>query len=196
MNGGLVYVMGPSGAGKDSLIAYARAHGPRDWPVAFAHRYITRPATAGGENHVALSPVEFDRLDRRGLFTFRWEAHGEHYGIGREIDRWRETGLTVVVNGSRGHFAAIRAKLADAIPVLVTARPETLAARLAARGREGAEAIAERLRRAGAAVPIDPTLRVIENDGALADAGETLVATILDAVADVREKEEQHGRSR
>ncbi len=55
MHGRLFYVVGASGAGKDSLIEYARnALGSRD-AVVFAHRYITRPPTARGENHVALS---------------------------------------------------------------------------------------------------------------------------------------------
>ena len=64
MSAPFIYVMGPSGAGTDSVLARARALIPSDLPVAFAHRYITRPADAGGENHVALSEAEFERHQR------------------------------------------------------------------------------------------------------------------------------------
>ena len=77
--GQLIYVMGPSGAGKDSLLGYARER-LAEQPLVFAHRYITRPAlsdervqvnAAGqvelklktpwrdGTTHLVLSPLEF-----------------------------------------------------------------------------------------------------------------------------------------
>src|SRR5690349_12136372 len=73
MPAALVYVMGPSGAGKDTLLRYAREQLASE-PVAFAHRYITRPATAGDENHVALSVPEFRARKQHGLFAMDWEA--------------------------------------------------------------------------------------------------------------------------
>src|ERR1700730_6969832 len=84
MRGRLVAVMGPSGAGKDALIAYVR---PRVDParIVFGHRYITRPADAGGENHVALSPAEFAARRAAGLFALAWESHGLGYGIDGEV---------------------------------------------------------------------------------------------------------------
>ena len=55
--GRLIWLMGPSGAGKDSLLAALRQ---REHPqLLVAHRYITRPASAGSENHIALSEKEF-----------------------------------------------------------------------------------------------------------------------------------------
>ena len=84
MTGPLVYVMGPSGAGKDSVLGRARAMLSIDLPVVFAHRYITRPVDAGGENHVALSHAEFALRRAHGLFAFHWQAHGNDYGIGLE----------------------------------------------------------------------------------------------------------------
>ena len=91
-NGPLFYVMGPSGAGKDSVLARARQLLAPDTSVIFAHRYITRPAEASGENHVALSDLEFAMRRTHGLFAFHWQAHGNHYGIGREIHAWRKAG--------------------------------------------------------------------------------------------------------
>ena len=85
MDGSLLYVMGPSGAGKDSVLGRARALLPSDAPVVFAHRYITRPADTGGENHVAVTRAEFAMRRDHGLFAYHWGAHGNDYGVGREI---------------------------------------------------------------------------------------------------------------
>lgn len=84
--GRLVYVMGPSGSGKDSLLAEARRQLPAGAPIVFAHRYITRPKNAGGEDHVEIAPAVFALLLQRGLFGLHWESHGLLYGLGREID--------------------------------------------------------------------------------------------------------------
>lgn len=173
--GPLVYVMGPSGAGKDSVLDRAREMLAADLPVAFAHRYITRPARSGGENHVALSPAEFERRRAHGLFALHWQAHGNDYGIGTEIDTWRRAGLIVVVSGSREHFLSDRERGTDTVPVLITAPAERLQTRLAQRGREDLTAVTERLRR-GLAYDLDvPGLVTIVNDGALDDAAQVFV---------------------
>jgi ribose 1,5-bisphosphokinase len=117
----LVYVMGPSGAGKDSLLRFARTRVAGIHPIAFAHRYITRPPTPGDENHIALSEPEFDLRRSRGLFAMDWRAHGLRYGIGIEIDLWRKAGFVVVVSGSRAHFAVSLETSENVVPVLITA---------------------------------------------------------------------------
>jgi ribose 1,5-bisphosphokinase len=176
--GPLVYVMGPSGAGKDSVMNRARALLPSKAPVFFAHRYITRPADIGGENHVALSEAEFLLRREHGLFAFDWEAHGNRYGIGCEIETWRKAGLTVVVSGSREHFLTADGLDADTHPVLITAPAERLAERLAARGREDSGAAAKRLGRGEAHTVNDARLVTIMNDGALETAAEAFVSLI------------------
>ena len=178
MNGPLVYVMGPSGAGKDSVLGRARAVMSIDTPVVFAHRYITRPPEAAGENHVALTRAEFALRRAHGLFAFHWQAHGNDYGIGREIYAWRKAGLKVVVSGSREHFQKVAGDDPDTYPVLITAPAERLSERLAARGREDAAAAARRLERGEAYEVIDPRLVTIVNDGALDDAAEAFVKAL------------------
>ena len=116
-------------------------------PIAFAHRYITRPADTGGENHVALSAAEFALRRAHGLFAFHWHAHGNDYGIGHEIHAWRHAGLAVVVSGSREHFRTMDGIDEATVPVLITAPAERLKERLLKRGREDAAAAAERLQR-------------------------------------------------
>lgn len=170
MTGTLIYVMGPSGAGKDSVLARARALVPAEAPVVFAHRYITRSPDIGGENHIALSRTEFALRRAHGLFAYHWHAHGNDYGVGREIHDWRTAGLTVVVSGSREHFQKTGGLDSLAHPVLITAPAARLKQRLAGRGRETAVEAAERLDRANAYGIDDERLVTIVNDGALDDA--------------------------
>lgn len=182
MSARLVYVMGPSGAGKDTLLSGLRDSLPAGAAVAFAHRYITRPADAGGENHVALGPQEFALRLERGLFALHWDSHGLRYGIGREIDLWMDAGLTVVVNGSRGALDKALLRYPAMLPVAITARPDVLRARLEARGRESAAEIDERLARA-AAFPLDhPAIVAVDNSGAVADAVAHLRAVVLEGL--------------
>ncbi len=175
MEGSLVYVMGPSGAGKDSVLGRARALLPPDAPVVFAHRYITRPADTGGENHVAVTRAEFAMRRAHGLFAYHWHAHGNDYAVGREIHDWRAAGLTVVVSGSRDHFLRTGGLDSQARPVLITAPAERLRQRLVGRGRESALEAAGRLERADAYEIDDPRLVTIVNDTTIDDAASSFV---------------------
>ncbi|MFC4764999.1 phosphonate metabolism protein/1,5-bisphosphokinase (PRPP-forming) PhnN [Dyella koreensis] len=172
----MYYVMGPSGAGKDSVLGWVREHGISHG-VLCAHRYITRPAHAGGENHVALSEAEFQSRERRGLFVLTWQAHGLHYGIGREVEQWLLRGADVLVNGSRGAYELACERFPAIRPVLITASQECMARRLAARGRESDIDIAARLARSES-YRVPPHALVIRNDGYLADAGARLLSAI------------------
>lgn len=178
---GLVYVMGPSGAGKDTLMAWVRER-TQGLPVAFAHRYVTRPPEAGGENHVALTEAEFLLREEAGLFALSWRANGLRYGLGLEIETWMRAGLTVVANGSRAYLPRCLARYPLARPVLVTAPPEVLAGRLAGRGRENGRDLAARLERAAALdVSPFPEAAVVVNDGSVGEAGAELLALVLAA---------------
>ncbi|HEX2826523.1 MAG TPA: phosphonate metabolism protein/1,5-bisphosphokinase (PRPP-forming) PhnN [Burkholderiales bacterium] len=175
----LFYVVGASGVGKDSLIAYARERLATSRAIVFAHRYITRPAECGRENHIELSCAEFAQRERLGLFAMSWESHGYRYGIGVEIDAWLAQGLSVVVNGSRDYVPQVRRRYPDIGVVWVSAPPEVVESRLQSRGRESSreiEARLERNSRLGVEAP-DDVLR-IDNDGTLETAGERLIALL------------------
>ncbi|WP_409530053.1 phosphonate metabolism protein/1,5-bisphosphokinase (PRPP-forming) PhnN [Shinella zoogloeoides] len=181
--GTMVVVVGPSGAGKDSVMAYAARHFSGEARLGFVRRAITRPADAGGEAHQAIDADSFRRLEAEGGFTVSWDAHGLSYGIPGETHAQLASGVTLVANGSRSALPAF----ADAYPrlkvVLITARPDVLAARLAARGRESAEAVARRLERAAPEIVVAADTVVIDNSGPLAAAGEAFVsfiASVLD----------------
>ncbi|MCC4265209.1 ribose 1,5-bisphosphokinase [Oceanimonas baumannii] len=165
--GRLFYVMGPSGAGKDSFMQLVRARLPGELLVA--HRYITRAAFAGGENHVELSLPEFQRRCELGLFALHWQANGHCYGLGCELDSWLASGLDVMVNGSRASLPRAQARFGEClVPVLVTVDAETLASRLRARGRESEDEIQRRLVRAlahGQGLP--DSVWLLDNSGSL-----------------------------
>ncbi len=126
----LIYIVGASGVGKDALIAYAARHLNGSLPVLFVHRYITRPATEGSENHVALSPEEFRLRKEKGLFALDWESHSLYYGVGREIDIWMEHGFFVVVNGSRQYLPAAMERYPDLVPIIIEADASIIRRRL------------------------------------------------------------------
>ncbi|WP_316896386.1 phosphonate metabolism protein/1,5-bisphosphokinase (PRPP-forming) PhnN [Pseudodesulfovibrio indicus] len=175
--GTLIYVIGPSGCGKDSLMNYARSRCPGG-EAAFAHRYITRAADAGGENHVALLPDEYQgRLDS-GLFALAWDSHGCRYGVGAEIDQWMEAGLNVVVNGSRAYLPEAARRYPGMLPVLVTLDLGILRQRLILRGRETMDEIEARLDRAGAYSVSHPALVRLDNSGELSDGGRRLLELV------------------
>lgn len=177
----LFYVVGPSGAGKDSLIAFARGALGGEESTLFAHRYITRPAGAGGESHVALTNAEFSRMQRLGLFAFDWESHGLRYGVGVEVQFWLERGANVVLNGSRAYLPIARQRIPRLTPVVIDVSPEILRGRLENRGRESAREIEDRVARAGKFVVADPDAIRIENNGPLEDAAGRFVHLLRNA---------------
>jgi ribose 1,5-bisphosphokinase len=170
--GRLVYVVGPSGAGKDSVLRWVRSRLPEGSQVRFARRAITRPAIAGDESHLPVSRTQFDRMLDRGEFALHWSAHGHCYGIGREIADWLASDRTVVVNGSRAFLPQALVRFPQLEAVHVVAPAGALRARLAARAREGALEARERLARA---IVLSGEARscalLLENDGPIERAG-------------------------
>jgi ribose 1,5-bisphosphokinase len=177
-HGTLVLVVGPSGAGKDSLIAGARLALAADGDFVFPRRFITRAADAGGEDHVALTQDEFAQRRAGSGFLLSWTAHGLDYGISSELARMLVEGRTVIVNVSRAVIDEARARYRPLVVIEVTAPLDILASRLAARGRETASDVAARLSRAVAERPTAPETVTLCNDGALAPAIARFVALL------------------
>ncbi|OJY65282.1 MAG: phosphonate metabolism protein/1,5-bisphosphokinase (PRPP-forming) PhnN [Rhodospirillales bacterium 70-18] len=176
----LILVVGPSGAGKDTLMDAARAALAGDARFRFVRREITRPAGAGGEDHVAVDEATFAARAAGGGYALWWRAHGLGYGIPADIAEDLAKGRVVVANVSR----AVLTEAAARFPVRVleiTAPPEVLAARLAARGRETAADIAERLRRA---VPLPEGLDVatVQNDATPEQGAQAVLAVLRAAL--------------
>ena len=181
--GTMVVVVGPSGAGKDSVMSYAARHFADEARVRFVRRVITRPADAGGEAHEAIDTDGFRDREAAGRFAVSWDAHGLCYGIPRETLDDLADGVTLVANGSRSALPAFASAYPRLKVVLVTARPDILAARLAARGRESAAAISSRLGRAVPEIVVAADTVVIDNSGVLEEAGEAFVSLLASALA-------------
>lgn len=180
--GAFVAVVGPSGAGKDSLIGWAKRELAGEAAFSFPRRSITRPSDAH-EDHDSIDELGFRRLAAAGGFALQWEAHGLRYGVPAGVHGDLAQGRCVVANVSRGVLPTLRARFRRTLVVLVTAPPEVIAARLAARGREQAEDQAQRLARAGKTelqVAADVEIR---NDGALELAGVRFVDVLRQAAA-------------
>jgi ribose 1,5-bisphosphokinase len=147
--GRLILVVGPSGAGKDTLIDGARAALANDASVVFARRVITRTSSAA-EDHDTASDESFRRATAEGAFALWWEAHGHCYGIPAAIDDAIRAGHAVVCNVSRTIVAPARRRYAAVTVVRVTAPAHVLAARLVSRDRGSDGSLADRLARSAA----------------------------------------------
>ena len=178
--GRLVLVVGPSGAGKDTLLRLAQAACADDHDVVFPRRVVTRESSEA-EDNIAMSLDEFRRALEHGDFAVHWEAHGHSYALPLEINDDIRAGRAVVVNVSRTVIAALRGTYANVVVVAITAPPDVLAQRIAARARHSDGNITDRLARSvdDAAAQADVTIlnagsadyhgrqlvRVIRNEG-------------------------------
>lgn len=178
MRGLLVLVVGPSGSGKDTLLAGAAAELAADPRFAFARRTVTREAA--NEDHETVDVPTFLARMRAGDFALHWEAHGLHYGVpATELAPLAADGI-VVANVSRGIIAEAAGRFSTVV-VEITAGEALRAARLAERGRETGVAIAQRLARQVEPPPGVP-LRRLSNDGSIRQGIAALVATLAQLV--------------
>ncbi|MEO9900441.1 MULTISPECIES: phosphonate metabolism protein/1,5-bisphosphokinase (PRPP-forming) PhnN [Alphaproteobacteria] len=173
--GRLVLVVGPSGAGKDTLLDGLRARLKDQADVQFARRAITRKADAGSEDHDSLSQKEFDHLVKTGNVALAWSAHDLGYVIPVRYDDEIRAGGTVIANGSRRALPHAFAKYQNVAVLLITAPIEVLAERLASRGRESREAIEKRLKLADLDVSESENLVRIENTGTVEDGVDKII---------------------
>ena len=174
--GRLVLVVGPSGAGKDTLIRLAQAACGGDCNIVFPRRVVTREATSFEDNE-QVSPETFRQALARGDFAVHWQAHGHCYALPRAINADIAAGRTVVANVSRTVVATMRSTYAAVVVVSVTAPPEILAERLAARARDSDGRIADRLDRAVEGVAAAPDVTII-NVGSVEDHARRLAQII------------------
>jgi len=171
----LVLLVGPSGAGKDVLLEAARARLAGDPAFRFVTAVATRACKAG-ERHRVVDEAEFGRLRASGAFALTWRCRGAEYGLAADIVDDLARGRLVVAAATR----AVAAEAAARFPVHVievTAPPDVLARRLAARGQDDAVAAAGRMSRAGS-LNLPPGRDTIVNDGSIEHGQRKLLAVL------------------
>ena len=145
MTGQLIYLVGPSGSGKDSILRCLAEQLPVDFHIM--QRAITRPPCALTEDSEPLTEAEFSALQDQGAFALSWQANGLKYGIRNDLDAHLAAGKKVIVNGSRGYWQAAVARYPSAVLVLIQVEESLLRQRLIERGRESMQDIQLRLER-------------------------------------------------
>lgn len=176
--GVMAVVVGPSGAGKDTLMNLAARHFAGRPDVHFVRRVITRDADAGNEDHRSVSEVDFDAMEQAGAFAVSWEAHGLKYGIPADVTDELARGNLVIANGSRSVLHRFQAVFPRLKVINVTARREVLAERLMARGRESLEDVLQRLDRSTLTFDGSYDVTDIDNSGTLEDAERAVIAEL------------------
>jgi ribose 1,5-bisphosphokinase len=176
--GTLVLVVGPSGAGKDTLLRLARRRLATDPRFVFPRRIITRKS-GDHEDHDTLDAAGFAAAAADGDFLLDWSAHGLSYGVPASAAADLATGRTVVVNVSRSVVAQAQSRFPHLHVVVVTAPPVVLAQRIAARGRELDVDARSRLTREAAPLPPGVAVTTIVNDADPEPAAQALVDLLL-----------------
>lgn len=167
-SGCFFFVVGPSGAGKDSLMDGARQR-LSGKPFVFAKRVITRPPGMIGEDYQSCDPDTFATRKAQGDFLITWQAHGYDYGLERTLLEQQANGKHIVANGSRCSVDAIRQVVTNLVVIFVTAPTDLLAERLAKRGRETLPEIKQRLARQARRLPEDVEVITVHNDASLTE---------------------------
>ena len=174
--GRLILVVGPSGAGKDTLLKLAQSVCVGDSRIIFPRRLVTRESSAFEDNE-QIGPDAFRQACEKGDFAMHWEAHGHGYGVPRSINDDIAAGHTVVANVSRGIVDRMSRIYADVTVVSITAPLEILEYRLASRARSSDGRLVDRLGRAADGSPASPDV-VISNVGKAEDHAHELVRII------------------
>lgn len=165
--GVLVLVIGPSGVGKDTLIAGARKALEGDKRFSFVRRFVTRPVDIDLEDHLSMTPEEFAQAKHAGRFALTWPAHSLDYALPISVDTDLAIGLVVVANISRHAVPHAIARYPHCRVVEVSAEISLRAKRLEKRGRENGDQIMARLAREGAPLPANVEPLCIDNSGSV-----------------------------
>jgi len=172
---GFVLVVGPSGAGKDTLIRMARDALADEPGIVFPQRLVTRPPSAD-EDNAPIDDDAFARAEAEGRFALSWRAHGLGYALPAHCGRLARRGRVVVSNVSRRIVAEARSRYPGTRVVKITAPPEVLARRLAARARAQDGDLSARLARQAS---VEPDL-TIDNAGAPEEGARILIHFLRD----------------
>lgn len=182
--GKLFLIVGPSGVGKDSILSAAATHFAESDQIHFPKRYISRPADAGGEDHLPLTVQDFTKAQQQGDFLLSWQAHNLCYAIPKQVGDGLASGQHQVINVSRTVIDTAEALFPGRVIVIqITASPDSLRARLLARGRETEAEIEKRLQRLTDYQLQAEQLYCLSNDGDLDQAISEFIGQLQHSVS-------------
>ena len=177
----IVVLHGPSGAGKDSVIARLRERVAIDRAVSSNSR-PRREGERDGVDYHFLTRERFERKIAAGAFIEHAEVYGDLKGLERRaLEEPLARGRDVLVRTDLQGARRLRGLLRGAVFVLLTAESrEALRARLTARRSESAESLARRLAEVDAELADAPNNDyVVENrEGGLEEAAAELARII------------------
>ena len=178
-HGKLIVIVGPSGAGKDTLITEVLKDEELSKSLQLVKRTVTRKASKDAEDFISLSEEEFLKAKADDAFCVTWQAHDLYYGVDRSALNHVKSGGYALFNGARRVLLEIKDTFTHVVVINITANPDVLAERLQKRGRENTEAVIKRLKQQN--LNIDPSFLPIniDNSGPLDVAVEQLKQVLM-----------------
>ncbi len=143
----LVVISGPSGVGKDAVLARLRATHPELFFAVTATTRPKRPGETDGLDYIFVTPGRFHQLREKGELLEHAEVYGRFYGVPKEpLRRAIEQGKDSVVKVDVQGAATIKKMAPDAFLIFLAAPSmEELERRLTTRKTESPEQMAIRI---------------------------------------------------
>lgn len=176
----LVLISGPSGVGKDAVLATLRQRGIAAHFAVTATTRPPRPGERDGIDYYFYDEARFRRALEEGELLEHASVYGRYYGVPRApIVEALEGGQDVLMRVDVQGAATIRAMVPDAVTVfLLPASLEELAARLRSRGNNETDDLRKRMETVRAEMDrlSEFDYAVPNAEGRLEDAADTVVA--------------------
>ncbi|MBI0163336.1 phosphonate metabolism protein/1,5-bisphosphokinase (PRPP-forming) PhnN [Bartonella sp. M0283] len=186
-------IVGPSGAGKDTIMNAVHEVLKNNPEFLFVRRIITRKAginsfndhdetsqNIGNEDNIGVSLEKFFELSQKASFSLQWFAHGIHYGLPMGIVDEVHKGKIVIANVSRAELEHAKELFGKVYVIEINAPIGILKERLLGRKREKITDIAERLKRANIPIQLPEGAKYcyIDNSGNVKSAVDKMLSIL------------------
>ncbi len=178
----LVVITGPSGVGKDSVIAAMRAQGGAFHFVVTATDRARRANEVAGVDYIFVSTAEFERMLREDELIEHAFVYHQYKGVPKaQVREALAAGKDVVMRVDVQGAMTLRERLPGAVTIfLAPPSVEALAQRLQGRGADSAAQVQTRLRTAQAELALAEAFDyvVVNWEGQLEQAAAQVLAII------------------